>query len=86
MGARREMLTLSQTADLLDELQAKENRGRGVACVRSMVFLLRQGELGQAVAVANHEWDKIRNYPKIAAACKEQQLYPVEARPRTVMD
>jgi hypothetical protein len=54
-------------ADELDLLQSRENDGRGVSCVRSIVSYLRRDELSAARAVVNNEGDKIASYPAIEA-------------------
>jgi hypothetical protein len=59
----------------LDELQARFNDGRGVSCVRGIVFSLRRGELGDARACANNESDKIRSYKEIVAVLKRVGLW-----------
>lgn len=56
---------VDELADLLDELQAKENDGRGVSCVRQVVLYLRRGDIGSATRGARHDHDKIRSYPEI---------------------
>lgn len=61
-------------ADELDRLQALENEGRGVSCVRTLAFHLRRGEIELAKAVAENEGDKIRNYPSIKQYLIEQGL------------
>lgn len=61
--------TLEECEDLardLEELQAKENDGRGVSCVRTLCVYLRRGDLRPAQALCHNEWDKIRNYPPLA--------------------
>jgi hypothetical protein len=55
-------------ADELDSLQAHENDGRGVSCVRSIVAYLRRDDLSAAKAIVNNEGDKIASYPVIEAA------------------
>ncbi|MCA9804114.1 MAG: hypothetical protein KC777_19230 [Cyanobacteria bacterium HKST-UBA02] len=57
-------------ADELDRLQSGENQGRGVSCVRTLVFYLRRREFDRAKAVARNESDKIRSYPAIVAVLK----------------
>ncbi|MDR3616564.1 MAG: hypothetical protein P4L53_23595 [Candidatus Obscuribacterales bacterium] len=54
-------------ADELDSLQARENDGRGVSCVRSIVDYLRRDDLSAARAIVNNEGDKIASYPAIEA-------------------
>jgi hypothetical protein len=58
-------------ADKLDALQAAENEGRGVRCVRTVCDYLRRGNLEDAKQVAITDWDKIRNYPMVAAFLNE---------------
>lgn len=52
-------------ADILDKLQAPQNNGRGVSCIRSMITWLRRGDYRSARAVSSNEYDKIRGYPDI---------------------
>ena len=49
----------------LDSLQSKENDGRGVSCIRSIIFYLRQNDDDSAKKVYQSEGDKIRQYPVI---------------------
>ncbi|MBK9141697.1 MAG: hypothetical protein IPM23_04320 [Candidatus Melainabacteria bacterium] len=57
-------------AEELDRLQSGENQGRGVSCVRTLIFYLRRKEFDKAKAVARNESDKIRSYPEIVAVLK----------------
>ncbi|MGD9684521.1 MAG: hypothetical protein AB7W16_25435 [Candidatus Obscuribacterales bacterium] len=57
-------------ADELDRLQSGENQGRGVSCVRTLIFYLRRQEFDRAKAVARNESDKIRSYPEIVSVLK----------------
>jgi hypothetical protein len=59
-------MTLSEMASELLELQAKENDGRGVSCVRSVCTFLSMGRLDLAENVAQIDFDKVRNYPRLA--------------------
>ena len=56
---------LSDFADELDKLQAQENDGRGVSCVKMIVSCLRLGNIEGARATYVVDGDKIRNYPEI---------------------
>ena len=51
----------------LDTLQAKENKGRGISCVKSVVDLMKRGELILARTVRQTEGDKTRSYPEVEA-------------------
>lgn len=62
-------------ADELDGLQARQNDGRGVSCVRGIVSSLRRGEFGDARACARNESDKIRSYKEIVAVLKRVGLW-----------
>jgi len=62
---------MKNLADTLNELQAKENDGRGVSCVRGIMVELRCHRKFSAQAIANNEYDKIRNYPAIKAVVDE---------------
>lgn len=55
-------------------LQAKENNGRGITCVRSIASDLERGDIHGAKAIAHHDWDKIANYPDIAKWLKQNQI------------
>jgi hypothetical protein len=59
-------------ADRLEVLQVSKNDGRGVECIRCLIFLLRRGE--DIKLSVEHDWDKIRNYPDIANLLKEEGL------------
>ena len=60
--------------DQLEELQAKENSGRGICCVRSIITWLRKEDLDSAKACTQNEWDKIRSYPLVAR--KLYEIFP----------
>ncbi len=62
---------VAQLADELDALQAIENDGRGVSCVRTVCLFLRRGDLQEAKSTVNNESDKIRSYPNIVAKLRE---------------
>lgn len=49
----------------LSDLESKQNDGRGVSCVRSIIAYLKRGDLESARTVADIDHDKIRNYPEI---------------------
>ena len=59
-------MRIDKIADELEILQAEKNAGRGVSCVRSVVFDLRRERVEEAIKTARWDWDKIRNYPDIA--------------------
>ncbi len=61
-----------ELASRLEVLQAEENLGMGVSCVRSIAMYLRKGDVESALAVVNTDHDKIRNYPSIAAILIEE--------------
>ncbi len=61
----------SAIAQELDELQKKENDGRGVSCVRGIVASLHTGDVVSARAEFQLDTDKIRNYPEIDAFLEE---------------
>lgn len=62
-------------AEELDTLQAKENQGMGVSCVRSVAFHLRRGDFTGARAVANNESDKMRRFKDIVAVLERTGLW-----------
>ena len=49
----------------LKELEKQKNDGRGVCCVRTVIFYLEKGHYDQALACCRNENDKIRNYADI---------------------
>lgn len=51
----------------LDELQAVQNQGRGVDCLRTVCLFLRRGEFGRARSCVLSEMDKIGMYPELVA-------------------
>ena len=55
--------------EALDNLQKKENEGRGISCVKAIVTYMLRGQFDLAAAVRKTEGDKTRNYPKV-----EEQL------------
>lgn len=57
----------ARLADELDALQAKQNDGRGVTCVRALCAQLRRDDLVGARAIAWNDGDKMRAYPEIVA-------------------
>lgn len=59
-------MRIDKIADELEALQAEKNDGRGVSCVRAVVFDLRREKVESAQRTARGDWDKIRNYPDIA--------------------
>ncbi|MDX1535896.1 MAG: hypothetical protein R3346_04015 [Candidatus Spechtbacterales bacterium] len=63
---------LETLANNLDELQASENEGRGISCVRTIAAYLRAGDKKTARAICLNESDKIRSYPEIYGLLKEQ--------------
>jgi hypothetical protein len=42
-----------------------ENNGRGIACVRSMLTALDQGDIETARIIFGNEGDKVRQYPMV---------------------
>lgn len=61
---------VEEIAAELDSLQAKKYDGRGVSCVRTLIFFLRREEFDSAQAVARNESDKIRSHEDIVAVLK----------------
>lgn len=49
----------------LKDLQSKENEGRGVSCVTSIILYLEIGDIKTAKYIYMQEGDKIISYPKI---------------------
>ncbi|MBI2056470.1 MAG: hypothetical protein HYT37_03765 [Candidatus Sungbacteria bacterium] len=69
---RKEQNPLQNLADRLDTLQQQENNGRGVSCVKTLVFYLQAGDIEKARAVCLNEADKIVNYPKIRKIIQQE--------------
>lgn len=63
---------LEVLADELNEMQSKENDGRGITVIRSVITWLRAGKIFEAKLEASHDHDKIRNYPEIEKLLKEK--------------
>jgi predicted cupin superfamily sugar epimerase len=57
--------TTAAIADKLDDMQSKQNNGRGVTCVCTIVYYLRKDDMDSARAVARNESDKLWQYPDI---------------------
>ena len=64
----------SQRVENLDDLQSIENNGRGIDCVRALLFEIRKGKFDIASAIAKNEWVKISAHTKVAMAVKELNL------------
>ncbi len=47
-------------------MQSEKNDGRGVDCVKTLIYYLRNNDWQRACAAANNEWDKISSYKDIA--------------------
>lgn len=65
--------------DRLDLLQGRQNDGRGVSCVRQLVFYLRRDNQQAAKTIASNEWDKIASYPEVAEHIKAMGLVRPDA-------
>lgn len=61
-------------ADHLDQMQKKENDGRGVSCVRQIASTIARHDIEGAKVHIHTEWDKIATYPTIAKYLQEQGL------------
>jgi hypothetical protein len=49
----------------LDALQAKQNNGRGISCVKSIVLFLKLGQIATAIQIRSWDGDKITSYPEV---------------------
>lgn len=49
----------------LNKLQQSKNNGRGVNCIKDIIFYLKRGENDVAEAVCRNEGDKIESYPDL---------------------
>ena len=65
------MTITKEQIDKLDGLQAQQNNGRGVSCVRTIVSCLRKDQYNDGLACCLNESDKIRNYPEIYVFLEE---------------
>ena len=62
---------MEQAATLLDELQQKENNGRGITHIRTIITFLRRGDFDLAVNTYQIEGDKTRAYPTLVKALRD---------------
>lgn len=80
MEFREGIASIEQTKDWsvivrqLDDLQKKENNGRGVGCVQNALNYLRMGDSESAQVICSTDWDKIRNYPELAEYIEEKLM------------
>jgi hypothetical protein len=58
-------------AEILYMAQAKENDGRGISCVRTMIMYLRNGSFEAAQSIRRTEGDKTRSYPEMETKLTE---------------
>lgn len=72
---------LASIADELEKMQAIENEGRGISCVKTVIIYLRLGDLTKAKAVCDNEGDKIGNYPEIKEYIKKTLFKDDEKHP-----
>jgi hypothetical protein len=63
-------------ADELDSLQQKFNQGRGISHIKSVITLLRHGDVEGAKRILSWDHDKTRSYPEIIAYLKQKELIP----------
>lgn len=49
----------------LKELEANQNSGMVVTCVRDIIKALEKGDIDMAKVIYSNEYDKVRNYPAI---------------------
>lgn len=54
-----------EAAEDLLRLQAGENQGRGIPCVRTLCVYVRRGDLGRAQQLCRKENTRLRNYPRV---------------------
>jgi hypothetical protein len=59
-----------QEISILERLEALENDGRGIGCVKSIIILLKRDMVDEARATREWDGDKTRNYPIV-----ENQLH-----------
>lgn len=51
--------------DYLNLVQSKQNDGRGINCVRTIITYLNKGDFESAKAVRVNDGDKIASYPEV---------------------
>lgn len=73
-------------ANELDILQAKENEGRGISCVKTIVAYLKMGKLEDARTICHTEHDKIVSYPTIKNFLKEKLFKGINNHPWKFLD
>lgn len=61
-------------ADRLEALNAVTNGGRGSSVCRSVIQDLKSNNVKGAIALAELDFDKVRQYPEMAALFKEVGL------------
>ena len=66
-------------ADRLEALNAVTNGGRGSSVCRGVIQDLRANNPNGAVALAELDFDKVRQYPEMAALFKEVGLVSPDA-------
>lgn len=54
-----------ETINKLDSLQSRQNDGRGVSCIKSVVAYLRMNDWKSAKTVYFNERDKVWQYPEL---------------------
>jgi hypothetical protein len=57
--------------DQLRELESEANDGRGVTCVRSIIFYIETGDFESAAIRYRTDRDKLRQYPELEAFLKD---------------
>jgi hypothetical protein len=62
------------SADELNKLQEQHNDGRGISCVRQVVYFILNNDDTSAKAICITDWDKIANYPDVAAWLKNHHF------------
>ena len=77
---------LKSLAKDLDDLQSKENDGRGVTCVQSIVAYLKIGKLEEAKRVCEWDHDKLRSYPSLIDFIKKNLYQSGEEHPWAVLE
>lgn len=76
INQKSEKIELAELANTLTELDSKENGGRGVSCVKTIIMYLQRGDIESVKAVMLNEGDKIRNYPEIETMLKGYFKHP----------
>lgn len=58
----------------LSEMESRLNRPMGISCLRAVILYLKRGDIESAKAIADLDFDKMRQYPELAEYVKKSGL------------